>query len=298
LARLGLIVKSTLGLFAFILYVLSHGPLLGEEPTRILLVVGPSNHPPGTHEVAASARLLADCLEKIDSHPNIEAIVLEAWPSEAERNTAATLVFLGDTFPANRFPNAPQNLADLDVMMQRGCGIVCLHFATGLLGNDVNADGDHPLLRWMGGYYANRSCAHHQSIARIFKAATITPAADHPINRGWKQFTLHDEPYINNYFGPKQNQAAANVTILATSLLPPEMPQPERIAWCVQREDSGRGFGIVMPHFYRNWGEDDLRKFILNGIVWSAKLDIPVEGIVTPKPQLESFSPAAVSPSK
>lgn len=32
-------------------------------------------------------------------------------------------------------------------MMQRGCGIVCVHFATGLPGADVAPDGDHPLLR-------------------------------------------------------------------------------------------------------------------------------------------------------
>jgi hypothetical protein len=24
---------------------------------------------------------------------------------------------------------------------------------------------------------------------------------EHPISRGWKEFMLHDEPYINNYFG-------------------------------------------------------------------------------------------------
>jgi hypothetical protein len=61
-------------------------------------------------------------------------------------------------------------------MMARGCGIVCVHYATGLLGEDVSAEGDHPLLQWLGGYFANRSCPHHESFARIFPAATITPA--------------------------------------------------------------------------------------------------------------------------
>jgi hypothetical protein len=30
-------------------------------------------------------------------------------------------------------------------------------------------------------------------------------------------------------------------------MLPPESPKRETVAWCVERSDSGRGFGIVMP---------------------------------------------------
>lgn len=271
-------------------------PSVAAEPTRILIVVGPSTHPPGTHEVMASARLLKKCLENAKNVPNIEAKIVNAWPNQDDQQSASTLVLLGDTFPPHRFPNSAANMKDLSVMMDRGCGIVCLHFATGLMGQDVQADGNHPLLKWMGGYYANRSCAHHQSIARIFKSADIKPVGQHPILNGWSEFTLHDEPYINNYFGPNGNEAAPNVTILATSLLPPENPKPERIAWCVEREDSGRGFGIVMPHFYRNWGNTDLRTFILNGIVWSAKRDVPKEGIASSLTDLKEFQPDAVEP--
>ncbi len=160
---------------------------------------------------------------------------------------------------------------------------------------DCPESGGHPLLGWLGGYFANRSCPHHQSIAKIFPAATITPAApNHPVCQGWKEFTLHDEPYINNYFGPDENQLAPNVTALATSLLPPESPQPERVAWCVERSDGGRGFGIVMPHFYKNWRNEELRTFILNGIVWSARLDVPANGVRTQVPDLAAFGPEAV----
>lgn len=264
--------------------------------TRILIVVGPSSHPPGSHEVAAGGRVLKHCLEQMENLPGVKTDLVEGWPNQAQRDAAASLVFIGDFFPPNRLPNAKQNLIDLDSMMQRGCGIVCVHYATGIHGDDVTPDGDHPLLRWIGGYFANRSCPHHVSIAKIFPAATITPAAtEHPIARGWKAFTLHDEPYINNYFGPG-NIMAANVTALATSMLPPESPKKETVAWCIERPDSGRGFGIVMPHFYKNWRDDDLRRFILNGIVWTAKLEVPTEGVKTTLPDLATFAPASVNP--
>ena len=273
--------------------------LQAAEPARVLIVVGPSNHPPGTHEVAAGGRLLKYCAESMANVPGVKADVVYEWPDKALRAAASTVVFIGDAFPPNRFPEAKRNLAELDEMMKRGCGIVCVHYATGLWGQDVAADGAHSLLGWMGGYFANHTCPHHPGIARVYPAATITPAAaQHPIARGWKEFTLQDEPYINSYFGKDGNRLASNVTALATAMLPPEAPRREIVAWCVERGDGGRGFGIVMPHFFRNWANEDLRRFILNGIVWTAKLEVPAEGVQTKLPDLKDFKPALVEPAK
>ena len=268
-----------------------------QPDARILIVVGPSNHPPGSHEVAAGARLMQHCLNTSGNMPRLKADVVYEWPTnEAQLEATDTIVFIGDTFPPNRFPGSDAILAQLGNMMNRGCGIVCVHYATGLRAEDVAEDGEHPLLHWMGGYFATR-CPHHQSIAKIYPAAEIAPAApNHPVSRGWKEFTLHDEPYINNYFGKDENRLAANVTALATSMLPPEAPQPEVVSWCVQRDDGGRGFGIVMPHFYRSWKINDLRTFILNGIVWTAGQSVPTTGVQSDLPELAEFQPVAVEP--
>ncbi|EAQ81915.1 ThuA domain-containing protein [Blastopirellula marina] len=268
--------------------------LWAAEPTQVLIVVGPSSHPPGSHEVAAGGRLLKYCIEQ-SGVDDIKADVVYEWPQEETLlDQASTVVFLGDTFPPQRMPETKKILAQLDAMMQRGCGIVCVHYATGLWGEDVTADGDHPLLRWLGGYFANGTCPHHQGIAKVFPQATIKPAiGPHPILRGWKSFTLHDEPYILNYFGGPENRPADNVTPIATSKLPPENPHNEIVAWAVQREDSGRGFAIVMPHFYKNWENDDLRCCILNGIIWSAKETVPDGGVQVKLPELTRFQPAA-----
>ncbi len=272
-------------------------PLWAEPAARILIVVGPSTHPAGTHEVAAGGRLMKDCLERMTNLPNVEAEVSIGWPRDvALLDSASSIVFIGDTFPPMRLPDSAAIMAKLTEMMKRGCGIACVHYATGLRTEDVAPDGEHPLLHWMGGYFATK-CLHHQSVAKIYAKATITAAsAEHAICRGWKEFTLNDEPYTNNYFGKESNQPAANVTILATSMLPPEAPKREPVAWCAERADGGRGFGIVMPHFYRNWQLDDLRRFILNGIVWSAKLEVPASGVQTAPPDLKAFAPASIEP--
>ncbi len=197
---------------------------------QVLILVGPSNHAPGTHEVAAGGRLVEYCLEHAENVKGIQADVVTAWPTDRELlKKVSTVVFSGDRFPPAEMPDGPRIMEDLSRMMDNGCGLVCFHYATGLGPNHVPDDGDHPLLRWMGGYFATR-CKHHQSIARVYQAATIEPAkAEHPVLRGWKTFTVHDEPYINNYFG--KEGMAKNVTALATSMLPPEAPKPEVVAW-------------------------------------------------------------------
>jgi type 1 glutamine amidotransferase len=264
----------------------------------VLIVVGPSTHPPGTHEVAAGGRLLKHCLEALEKPEQLKAEVVTEWPADGDKVFAdvASVVFIGDMFPPEVMPNRDTIMKHLGAMMKRGCGLVCIHYATGLEAKHVTKEGDHPLLHWMGGYFATR-CTHHKSVARVFKEATIEPTrADHPVLRGWKTFTLHDEPYINNYFGA--DGPDKTVTALATAQLPPEKPNRETVAWAVSRPDGGRGVGVVMPHFYRNWQLDDLRTLILNALVWTAKRDVPRDGVRIKLPDLATFKPAAVEPPK
>jgi type 1 glutamine amidotransferase len=265
-----------------------------EPAARVLVLVGPSNHPPGTHEVQAGGRLLEHCL----GAAGLRAETRTDWPADGAKAFAdvAAVAFIGDLFPPEVMPNRDAIMADLAAMTKRGCGIVCLHYATGLEAKHVSADGDHPLLHWTGGYFATR-CTHHKSVARVFPEATVEPAkADHPVLRGWKGFTVHDEPYINNFFG--KDGPAKNVTALATAMLPPEKPKTETVAWAVERPDGGRGAGVVMPHFYRNWANDDLRTLILNAVVWASKADVPKGGVRVKLPELAAFKPAAVEPGK
>jgi type 1 glutamine amidotransferase len=256
---------------------------------KILVVVGPTDHPPGTHEVAAGGRLLAFCLEKA----GLKADVISEWPRERPPGYSS-VVFIGDMFPAEKMTPRDRIMADLTAMMKAGCGMVCIHYATGLEAKHVSATGDHPLLEWIGGYFATR-CTHHQSVAKVFAQATVEPdAKDHPINRGWTKFDFHDEPYIKNYFGPKG--MTKNVTSFAMAMLPPEKPEKQTVGWATERTDGGRGVGIVFPHFYRNWKLDTMRTLILNAIVWSAGSDVPKDGVVVKLPNLTDFKPASVEP--
>ncbi|MEM9643548.1 MAG: hypothetical protein AAF989_01030 [Planctomycetota bacterium] len=289
-----------------------------ETKKKVLVVVGPSKHPPGSHEVTAGGRLVAATVSRFNNLSGMTGVLSIGWPDESVRRDTDTIVFIGDMFPPMRLPQKGKILDELGSMMDSGCGIVCLHYANGLEARDVGPNGEHPLLGWLGGYFATR-CNHHRSVARIFKNATIEKAPirrtdsesrsdettsnrvgdpdanrEHPIQRGWQPFTLHDEPYINNYFGPNDNQMAAGAFAVATSMLPPEDPKPQVVAWGIERGDGGRGFGIVMPHFFRSWDNDELRKMIFNGIVWTAKAEVPFKGVEVDLQALESYDPVSV----
>jgi trehalose utilization protein len=260
---------------------------------KILIIAGPSQHPPGTHEVAAGARLMKHCLENSANMGPVRVELFDRWPDERSLDDTAVIVFIGDLFPPERMENPEKIKAELAKLMDGGCGMVCVHYATGLRAQHVGEDGDHPLLAWLGGYFAS-GCPHHQSTARVC-TATIEPESNgHPILRGWREFTFDDEPYWNNYFGKKG--PAENVTSLAFAMLPPEAPKKETVAWAVQRKDGGRGVGIVMPHFYRNWRGNDLRMLVLNSVCWSAKLNVPPNGVQSAVPDLAMFEPAEIDP--
>jgi len=53
----------------------------------------------------------------------------------------------------------------------------------------------------------------------------------------------------------------------------------ETMMWAYERPDGGRGLGFTGGHTHLNWGNDNQRKIVLNGLVWLAKLDVPKNGV-------------------
>jgi type 1 glutamine amidotransferase len=271
--------------------------VVAAEATKaeIVFVAGPCEHPPGTHEAAAGARLLEHCVRNATNVQPVRTAVFSEWPEDRSvLGDARTIVFIGDIFPPERMDRPDKIKADLAALMDRGCGIVCIHYATGLRAAHVTEDGDHPLLGWLGGYFAT-GCPHHQSIARVCTATIVPEKGDHPVLRGWQEFTFDDEPYWNNYFG--KDGMPKHVTSLAYAMLPQDNPKKETVAWAVARADGGRGVGIVLPHYFRSWQVRDLRTLVLNAICWTAKLDVPREGVQSSLPDdLSRFKPGSVDP--
>jgi ankyrin repeat protein len=54
--------------------------------------------------------------------------------------------------------------------------------------------------------------------------------------------------------------------------------EPQTLGWIF--EGAGvRTFGFTGGHYHRNWSDENFRKLVLNGIVWSAGLPVPPAGV-------------------
>jgi type 1 glutamine amidotransferase len=120
-------------------------------------------------------------------------------------------------------------------------------------------------------------------------------AKDHPITRGVKPFDINDEWYYHMRFRPNME----GVTAILSAVPPDSTRQgkddahggnpavradvgknvPEILCWAAERPDGGRGYGFTGGHYHRNWANDDYRKLMLNSILWTAKAEVPAEGV-------------------
>ena len=94
----------------------------------------------------------------------------------------------------------------------------------------------------------------------------------HPITAGMSPFEAKDEFYYNLRFREKDPRLVPVLTV------PMKGEGEQTVAWAVEREDGGRGFGFTGGHFYDNWATDSYRKMALNAILWTAHVDVPEGG--------------------
>lgn len=292
---------SALGrIFLAILVSIALTPLFGADSNRtekIHFIIGPTDHPPGTHEVAAGARLLKYCVDKaVPTVPSLQTAIHDGWPENPEELAGArVIVFSGDQFPPVRFKNSRAILAQVSRLADAGCSFVAVHYATGV--NRPFADSAEVraiLDRLFGGFANFIPVAEGGTVPKVMQATIVPTKIHHPVLRGVMPFSLLDEPYYKNRFASKS--PGNIVTPLATAMVPPEAPKEEIVAWSLEQEQGRRGVAIVMPHFYRNWNNEDLRKLVLNAIFWAAKLDIPPTGVSSTLPSLDTFRPESVEP--
>jgi hypothetical protein len=72
---------------------------------------------------------------------------------------------------------------------------------------------------------------------------------------------------------------------------------PQVASWAYERPDGGRAFVMGGVDFHDNLRTvEDYRRFLLNGIVWAAKMDVPAEGVQS-TPPADASQPAADAPS-
>jgi len=234
-------------------------------PAKILFIGKQPDHPYGSHMYLHTCGMLAKCVELT---PGVETVVSSGWPEEAEKRKDLKAIVVYTSPAAELLLDGPQR-EEVDKLMKSGVGLVTIHWAS-----SVNKDNFERLgptwLSYLGGtWVSNVGLSGGKSTLQ-----QLVP--EHPICRGWKEYEFEDEYYLN----PTIEKAT------------PLLQVKERggkdviVGWAYERRDSagglrdggGRAFATTLGHPYRNFQDERFRRMIVNGILWSAHVEIPQEG--------------------
>ena len=247
--------------------------------TPVLFIAGPKSHGVGQHEHPAGCQLLADHLNA--SGLGIRAEVSEGWPSDAAKIAAAeTLVIYGDGIDAHP---AKGRLAELRARHKAGKGLAVLHFALEPADAEMAAFFDEAI----GGHFSP-----DWSVNPIWKMKDPL-FAKHPATRGVESYEIEDEFYY--HIRLRENVIPLMRALPPAGSLGDDGPRsgnpavrkaladgvPQTLAWAVENDNGSRGFGFTGGHFHHLWGHKDFRKLVLNAIVWTAKVEVPENGVTS-----------------
>ena len=250
---------------------------------KILLIAGRPSHGPGDHEFRAGSLLLQKCLNQIKG---IKAEVHDfGWPKDdaAFEGIDAMLIYAdgGGGHPAIQKDRAKL----IDGLAKKGIGIGCAHYGVEV----PKGDPGKYMQDWIGGYY------EHAFSVNPMWAPDFKTFPKHPIARGVKPFKVVDEWYFNMRFR-KDGVGKITPILVATPSdkvrngpyvwpkgpykhIQAEKGRPETMMWSYVRKNGGRGFGFTGGHKHQNWGNDNYRKAVLNGLLWIAKAKVPKNGV-------------------
>jgi type 1 glutamine amidotransferase len=219
----------------------------------------------GEHEYFAGCALLWKMLRQT---PGVFPVVArDGWPTKPETLAGAKAVVLflegGYVHPALR----GDRISQLQRLADAGAGIVHFHSAI-----DYPKDlGDR--VRGLAGAHWEKGYSQ-----RAHWVAAFDAFPNHPICRGVTRFEINDGWLWKLRFVPELK----GVTPLLRTTNPKaaaKAPEAEAIvSWAYERPGGGRSFAFTGGHLHESWGQEGYRRFLVNGILWSAGLEVPKDG--------------------
>jgi len=278
--------SSVRGLGAMLLFIAvgahSTAEASSQPANKIVLIGGQprASYTPGSHDFPKSIKFLDTLLQQTPELVGQHGLTVQShpygWPTPEELEGAATLVlnFSG----IERHPLLdPANRSVVAKLMDRGVGLVALHQTFTVPEGDTSV----PLLQWLGGVrygIANRT---------TMPAKILVTSDRHAVARGLETFIHRDEYYPTIEF----NHSTGKLTPIWSADLPIHYvrgkpvvgteAQRYTVAWAYEREKRGRSVAFSGAHFLEDMDNPQMRRLLLNSILWTAGKDVPAGGVVT-----------------
>ena len=252
-------------LTAFLLSSIPASQTLASNKVKRLLLVGqgPDGHPVGTHEFMPGVNILANLLQNFQGLELKITKADEPWEKGPELLDAADGLLLFVSEGARWMSQKPDRLDALKRFGQRGGACVALHWGMGT----VEAQNIAEFVKLFGGCHGGPDRKHQTLKTRI-----QFPDNDHPVLRGLNGLDVYDEFYYRLKFITPLD----TIIPLAQAKIDGKL---ETISWAWERSNGGRSLGFSGLHFHKNWNLTVYRRLMIQAILWTLKLSIPVNGV-------------------
>jgi type 1 glutamine amidotransferase len=229
-----------------------------EQPAKvkILLIGKQPDHPYGSHMYLHTCKMFAACLQL----NGLEAVVSDGWPEDPAmlKDVKSIVVY---TNPAAELLLDGAHRDEVDKLMQQGVGLVTIHWASSVNQANLERLGDRWLSYLGGTWVSNVGLSTDTSELKQL-------LSEHPICRGWINYELHDEYYLNPTI-TKEANPLLQVTTKGQDVV---------VGWAFERPDGGRAYGTTLGHYYSNFQREPFRRAIVNAILWTAQVEVPENG--------------------
>lgn len=256
------VVPAFLAFGSVILFgVEAHAAPAPSGPKVIALIGGPNGEHPFEDDHQGGVNFIAKLLEESSGQHGLGKVAvrsfLKGWPAGgAGLENVSTVVWYFGEADARSLQNKDRK-AEVDRLLASGVGVVALHEAS------VSGAG-------LGGLPAKAAQPASQVVA-------FTPAP-HPVSRGVDPFAYKDA------FASFARPAAGVTPILTTQIRDAGQNGQRTVAWAFDRPGGGRSFAFSGLHHLSGLDSPELRKLLLNAVVWTAGLDVPAHGVESGPP--------------
>lgn len=283
-------IPSPRTLLALIAFACSAVLSSAADSVKIVLVAGQVKEVDkvGHHDYLGGCRLMQVLLKQT---PGVEAVLVEKeWPAdESVFDGAAAVVFYTDGGGKQAYLATPEHVALVQKLADGKTGLVNIHQAVEFTPEFAKQSAD-----WTGGVYnALSSRGHWDSVHDKFP--------EHPITRGVTPWKINDG-WLNHLKFPAEMKGITPLVWSGKEALgSPEGGDKDIVSWTFDRASGGRSFSFSGLDAHHAWELDGMRKLVINGILWSAGVEIPAGGAKcdADKALVDSFlTPRTAPPAK
>lgn len=232
--------------------------------TKIVLIAGSNLFKPGEHEYVAGCAVLSDLLKQT---PGVGPVLALDWPKRPETLVGAKAVVCLFDGGDKHALLAADRMAQVRKLADEGVGLVGFHQFV-----DVPKDVGDRMRDLMGAAWEK---GHSQRAHWVTRFGTF---AEHAVSRGVAPFQIDDGWLFKLRFVPELKGVTPLLRTVSPKAASQELNDDAIVAWLYERPDGGRSFNFTGTHLHASLAEEGYRRFLVNGILWTAGIEIPQTG--------------------